>query len=192
MSGAVARVSGRLSRRARAVTGHVAPAALAVATLLLTIGLAAADPPGACTAKGCNPAFIIKLMSAGALEAGNYEIQLRLDGATTDCHYRLAADCLQACGTARGAACYPAQALTCTGDARWMFPGLWPNCDGSPVSVIGIWDKAREVSLRVSKDGRLLGRRTYRPRYEVSHPNGPGCSPECWISPAGTFTLRGR
>jgi hypothetical protein len=155
-------------------------------SLLMVVALSRA--PRTCTQMGCGLAFEILIMSTRPLEAGTYNIQLRRDRETTDCRYAVPASCLQ-CGTPKGFECFPAQAMTCTGSTRLFFTGLAPSCDGSPISVIGIFDKAAKVSVRLSKDGRLLGAQTYTPQYEPHYPNGPACGPECWGAPTVRLTL---
>jgi hypothetical protein len=128
-----------------------------------------ASPPGrACTTIGCQDGLVVRVLPTEAWPPGEYRFDIEQDGARVTCTGTLP---LPPCDR-RGLACdAPAPMIVESGCA--LEPAAHAFGD-----VIFSTTPA-EVSIVVTHQGQQVGAGRWRPVYQTSRPNGPGCEPVC-------------
>jgi hypothetical protein len=124
----------------------------------------------ACTEIGCQSGFSVDWESASGWKPGRYVFEIELDGAKTTCEGALP---LRACGAGPSLTCSPGGAVM-IGESGCALPPGQHGFSGFSVSTF-----PSSVSVTIKRDGKALSTESFRPSYQTSQPNGPGCEPVC-------------
>ncbi len=130
------------------------------------------EPELACTLIGCSDGLTIELQRTTRWSAGDYRIDLVVDGVNVACETRITDD---PCDE---------EATSCTAGTQVRLATARPfECATPPtmnnVPSIYIDKAAAEVKLSVKHDGAELASESIAPRYDAVTPNGPACGPIC-------------
>lgn len=128
-----------------------------------------APAPRACTEIGCEDGLRIELVRA-AWPAGNYRVQLDVDGTTTTCSGQLPLR-----------PCEQGPSFNCEGaPVRFGESGCALPAEAHSITDINLpTTSAQRVTLTLEHDGALIGTTTLTPEYNEQRPNGPDCPPVC-------------
>ncbi|TVQ87237.1 MAG: hypothetical protein EA397_18130 [Deltaproteobacteria bacterium] len=123
-----------------------------------------------CTQIGCESGLTVEIEGIESWPAGDYVVRASVDGESVQCE-----------GSIPLNPCDQGYTFTCSdGVARISESGCdLPEREHGLSHVHFLADAAREVSLRIERDGELLGEQTFEPSYETFQPNGPECEPTC-------------
>ncbi len=131
-------------------------------------GIATAPAGRACTQIGCQDGLVVRVLPAEAWPPGQYQFDIGQDGARVACTGTLP---LPPCG---------GQAMVC--DAREPLI-VESGCALEPAAhafgAVIFSTTPAEVAVVVTHDGKRVGAGHWRPVYQTSQPNGPGCEPVC-------------
>lgn len=160
-------------------------------TAALVAGLAVAATMSGCVRKqctemGCVDSFSITTATADkSWAAGEYALELTVDGAVVPCAYTWT-NTPQAGGGGVFVQCSPTVTVsvnpvtTCTeardGDA------VSQSCTPVPgqfTQAITIHGTPARVDVVVRRDGTVVGERSFTPAYQTWYPNGEDCEPAC-------------
>lgn len=159
-------------------------AAALVAGLAMTVAM-----PGCvtkqCTEIGCIDAFTITTATADkGWAAGEYTLELTVDGDEVSCAYRWP-DAPQAgsgtvvqCSPTVTVSVIPVTTCTETTDGDSVSQSCTP-VPGQFTQLLTIQGTPARVDVAVRRDGAPLGERSFTPAYQTSYPNGKDCPPAC-------------
>jgi hypothetical protein len=131
---------------------------------------AAGPTPVACTGIGCQNGLEIEFMRS-AWPAGEYRIQVDVDGAMTSCTGTLP---LNACDSGPSFACTGAPGVRLS-ESGCALPASGQGLAGMSLETTS----ASRVTLTIEHAGALIGTTTLQPEFRQVRPNGPDCPPVC-------------
>lgn len=140
-----------------------------VLALFVTVSTACAGAqPQACTEIGCSDGLVVRGTPGPPWPQGVYRFVVEADGITTTCTGALP---LADCST---------RAITCDREGV----SITESGCALPPSEHGFGDlqlpgTPESISVTVQLGDRTVGQQTFRPTYQTSQPNGPGCEPIC-------------
>jgi len=143
---------------------------------------AAQDPSDLpCTQIGCFDGFSVELQSPSGYKPGSYKVTVETDLGTSICEVSLP---LPSCETVASPRCSPGLPVLLGLSACALPPEQHAL---GPIQLPGA--QPTHVSLKVERDGQVIGSGEYTPVYRTLQPNGPRCEPVCRQA-EGTLTLR--
>jgi hypothetical protein len=159
------------------------PLALALLLPLGPIGAVALTAPGcagiegkSCTLMACGDEGVT--IDFSLRERGSYAIDVVVDGVETTCQATLPID------SERAACGGPAE-----GVVHLVVTGSRLPPEDQSIGPLTLATKdAKQVEVRISRDGALVAEKIFAPAYETSPgPNGPGCEPATCTSARTTL-----
>ena len=130
-----------------------------------------------CTEIGCIDGFVVEFRR-GDWSAGDYEVEVTLDGVTTLCSVTLPFDSCE----------IPDPCLGPTEIQLGLSGCALPDNQHS-IPEVHILTTPELVEIRVSQDGTEIGSGEFAPDYEQVMPNGPRCEPTCNVATTRTIAI---
>lgn len=141
---------------------------LIVFFLLVAAGSAPASAQLACTQIGCEDGLAIRVPHNYAWQPGLYGFDFVIDGKPLVCRGALP---LPRCGMG---------AMTCSGgDVMITESGCALLHESHGFGDIWVRSGPKEISLKVTYNGKPVAQQKWTPMYKMHRPNGPYCGPVC-------------
>ncbi|AUX20343.1 hypothetical protein SOCEGT47_008110 [Sorangium cellulosum] len=139
-----------------------------------------------CTEMGCVNSFSILTGTADkSWPAGEYTLELTVDGDAVSCAYRWTntpqpggGGVFVQCSPTVMVSVNPVTTCTETRDSDSVSQSCTP-VPGQFTQGIAIHGTPARVDVVARRDGAVLGERSFTPEYKTSYPNGEGCPPAC-------------
>lgn len=140
----------------------------------------------ACTDVGClDGVWVTAAPASGEWPAGDYELELTLDGSTQKCGFHLPDDLPTAgrvttldCGQGIQAGLEQRSECHETTSGNAVSQSCTPLPDQYELRF-SLQSKPKSLGIALSRDGNVFFNDSVAPSYQISEPNGPECGPTC-------------